>query len=195
MQNDIEFIMKTIKDIKNPVHISDEVSHFVIDSLRDRRINLYEAYMINNEVTRLKRLGYTQPAWNEDVRITTCIYLINQKLLAHIFNDSLMEKQLKVWAVEAFNLNKEKRPHYIMDRFDDFLEACQNPELLLELSDIRSGYEQLDYDEGPYHNEAFPFDFFSPEDILLDKEIKDQCSNNKIISNGIEDLIVGLTLI
>lgn len=195
MQNNIEFIMKIIKDIKNPVYISDEVSHFVIDSLREKRINLYEAYMIYNEITRFRRLGYTQPAWNEDVRITTCLYLINQKLLAHIFNDILMEKQLEVWAVEAFNLNKEKRSHYIMDRFNDFLEANQNPELLIELSGVRSGYEQLDYNEGPYHNEAFPFEFFAPEDILLNKEAKDQCTNNKILSNDIEDLIVELTLI
>jgi hypothetical protein len=150
MRKGIEILINSIKNINNPVVIADKISHFVIDSLRDDTISLYEAYVINSEAVRFKRLGYMQPAWNERVRITICLSLLNQKLLSHIFNENESAEKIKVWGVEAYKLNKEKRSHYIMDRYNLFLDANSNPLLLTEMLEIRR-------DKGTGTLSLFPF--------------------------------------
>jgi hypothetical protein len=192
MRKGIEILINSIKNINNPVVIADKISHFVIDSLRDDTISLYEAYVINSEAVRFKRLGYMQPAWNERVRITICLSLLNQKLLSHIFNENESAEKIKVWGVEAYKLNKEKRSHYIMDRYNLFLDANSNPLLLTEMLEIRKNYDKLSDDDGPYHNEVFPYHFYSPEEILLGN--KDNIVNNKNLKEEIEDLIVELNM-
>ena len=121
----LELIL-TLKNKTNPVMISDSISHFIINSLRDNSINLYEAYLINMEAIKFERLGYTQIGWNSRVRISTCLALLNQKLLSDAFDEHVCAKKVNEWAMEAYQLNREKRLHFIMDRYYDFLEANQN---------------------------------------------------------------------
>lgn len=192
MKVEFEMLLNSIKSKNNPILIADDISHFIITHFKSGKMNLYEAYMVNMEVIRFKRLGYTQTAWNERVRITTCLTLLNQKLLAHVFNENLIAEKVKKWALEAYGLNKEKRPHYIMDRYHAFLEANNNTQLLEELLEIRHKYDKLSDADGPYHNETFPYHFYSSEEILLNTDEKEKYSNNKRIDGYIENLIINL---
>lgn len=195
MRNEVEILINGIKNKNNPSMIADDISHFVINSFREGRISLYEAYLVNMETIRFKRLGYTQPAWNERVRITTCLTLLNQKLLSHVFNENLSAEKVKEWALEAYGFNGEKRSHYIMDRYHAFLEANNNTQLLEELLHVRRNYDKLSDDDGPYHNEAFPYHFYSPEEILLNIEKKEKYYSDKNLDENIENLIIELNLI
>ena len=80
MRNEIELLINSIKRKSNPIIIANEASYFLTNLLKHNRINLYEAYLLNSEVIRFMRLGYTQPAWNWSVQISTCIAIMNQKL-------------------------------------------------------------------------------------------------------------------
>ena len=194
MRDEIQTLIKSIKNKNNPSMIADDISHFIIDSFRARKIRLYEAYLVNIEVIRFKRLGYIQPAWNERVRISTCLTLLNQKLLAHVFDDNMCAEKAKELAHEAFTLNKEKRPHYIMDRYDEFLQANTNIQILQEMKNVRLNYDKLSDDDGPYHNETFPYHFYSPEEILLNEDEKRKYLSSKTISDDIEELIIQLSI-
>ena len=62
---------------------------------------------------------------------------------------------------DAFGLCKEKRKHYIMDRFEEFMNMDENDEVLFrELLDVRNNYRKLSDNEGPYHVESFPHHYF-----------------------------------
>lgn len=194
MRNEIEALINSIKNKNNPSMVSDDISHFVIDSLRGDKISLYEAYLINMEAIKFKRLGYIQPAWNERVRISTCLTLLNQKLLAHVFNENVSAIKVKELALEAYKLNKEERSHFIMNKYSEFLEANTNISLLQEMLNARRNYDKLSDDGGPYHNETFPYHFYSPEEILLNEEKRKKYLNIKNIDADIEELIIQLNI-
>lgn len=194
MRDEAEALIKKIYNENNPSLIADGISHFVIDSLRNNNISLYEAYLVNMEAIKFKRLGYVQSAWNEKVRISTCLALINQKLLAHVFDEDISAMKVKGLALEAYRLNKEKRSHYIMDKYIELLEPSSNIELLLEMLHVRNNYEKLSDDDGPYHNEVFPYHFYSPEEIFLNEGEKRKYLNSKNINEDIEELIIQLSI-
>lgn len=194
----IKMINKLLEEIKkesNPLNIAVEISSFVADFLQNGEISLYEAYSVYWEVIKYERMGYLQLTHRNSVRITTCITILNQKLLADIFDDRAASNKLKEWAVEAYKLNKEKRHHYIMDRFMEFLNANENPKLLEELLQVRKNYDKLSFDDGPYHNEEIPYDCYSFEEILLDNESLRNFRENKTLSEEIENLIVEINLL
>lgn len=187
--------MDIINEIKKSNHLavrSSRLSIYMSDKLREKKLSLYEAYLLQCEVIRYERDSYIMPAWNNKVGISACIALLNQKLLALAFNDIEYMKQLEKWGMEAFYMCGEKRPHYIMDKYSDFLKAdYDSRNLLLELLDVRKKYDLLNYDDGPYHTEAFPFDYFEPERILLDKI---DLSKDKSISKDIESILIELSI-
>ncbi len=193
MRDEIKALIISIKNKNNPSIIADDISHFVINLLKGGKISLYEAYLVNMEAIRFKRLGYIQPAWNKKVRISTCLTLLNQKLLAHVFDENISTIKVKELVLEAYKMNKEKRPHYIMDRYTEFLEANTNAQLLQEMLQVRRNYDKLSDDDGPYHNETFPYHFYSPEEILLNEEEKRKYLSSKNINEDIEKLILQLS--
>ncbi len=194
MKAEVETLIKTINNKSNPAMIADDISHFIINSLRSNEISLYEAYLVNMEAIKFKRQGYIQPAWNERVRISTCLTLLNQKLLAHVFDESIVAMKVKELALEAYKLIKVKRSHFIVDRYIDFLEANNDIPLLQKMLDIRSNYDELSDDDGPFHNEAFPYHFYCPEEILLKEREKRKYLSSKNLSNDIENLIIQLSI-
>lgn len=195
MNNYITNLLSKVKEQKNPLLIANEISYFLSDALRQNRLNLYEAYLLNDEVIRFRRLGYTKPAWNGRVRITTCIDLLNQKLLADGFDEDISANKYYRWGLEVFNLNIEKRSHYIMDKYNEYLEAKGHKDLLTKLLEIRQNYDKLSFDEGPYHNESFPYHFYSPEEILLNEEERRKHLDKKNLNEDIEELIVQLSIL
>lgn len=194
MDDEIKELLFTIQQEENPSFIADDLSHFVIESLREEQISIYEAYLIHFEVIKFTRISYIQPSWSGKVRITACLALFNQLLLSQLFNEPASTKILKEWLIEAFNLNQEKRPHYIMDKLEAFINIENNLDLLEEMRDTRKHYDQLSDDDGPFHNEVFPYHFYKPEDMLLDAQLKKVYSEDKMISEEIEELIVGISL-
>lgn len=194
MEKEILNLIEGVKNEINPFIIASRVSRFIVDSLKKNKINIYEAFLLNFEVIRLNRLGYLQPAWNGRVRISLCIAILNQKLLSHVINESSMEEKLLIWGLEAYRINKEKRPHYILDRYTDFLEAHKLPELLEELLYIRCNCKKLDFDDGPYHMEEFPYGYCNFEGILLNQGPIEEFRINKNLSEDVEELIVELNL-
>lgn len=195
MSNTIELLIKKIKERRNPSIIADDVTSYIIASLREKQINLYEAYMINMETIRFDRLAYTQPAWERKVGIRTFLSILNQKFLANVFDEKIWANKLREWGVEAYGLYVLKRNHYIMDRYFEFLDANNSPEKLLELQNIRNNNEKLNFDNGPYHIEVFPYLYYSPEGILLNEDEKRKHYSSKTINEDVENLIVELNLL
>lgn len=132
------------------------------------------------------------PAWNGRVQISTCLEILNQKLLALIFNDVNCAKQLVDRGKEALDLCGERRTHYIMDRYMEFLNVNTNDTgLLKELLTVRENYAALSDEEGPYHVEVFPYHYFEPERILLEKI---NINTEKNIGTDIETILIELNI-
>lgn len=195
MSNTIELLIKKIKERRNPSIIADDITSYIIASLREKQINLYEAYMINMETIRFDRLAYTQPAWERKVVIRTFLSILNQKFLANVFDEKICANKLREWGMEAYGLYVLKRKHYIMDRYFEFLDADNSPEILLELQNIRNNNENLNFDNGPYHIEVFPYLYYSPEGILLNEAEKRKHCSNKTINEDVVNLIIELNLL
>lgn len=195
MSNTFELLIKKIKERRNPSIIADDITSYIIASLREKQINLYEAYMINMETIRFDRLAYTQPAWERKVGIRTFLSILNQKFLANVFDENIWANKLIGWGMEAYGLYVLKRKHYIMDRYLEFLDANNSPEILLELQNIRNNNEKLNFDNGPYHIEVFPYLYYSPEGILLNEDAKREHCSSKTINEDVENLIVELNLL
>jgi hypothetical protein len=185
---DIENFITTIDKINNPSLVANKISYFISDALRENQITLYEAYVLNLEIIKLNLISYTQPAWNRNVRISTCLIILNQYLLAKIFDNIEGAEMLERIALEAFELNKEKRSHYILDQYKSYFKTNNIEKLLQELLDIRNNYDNLSDDVGPYHIEVFPYHFYSPEKILLEKSN----SLNQIVSKEVENILIYL---
>ena len=117
---------------------------------------------------------------------------MNQKLLALTFNDVNCAKQLEDWGKETLDLCCERRTHYIMDRYIEFLNvSTDNTGLLRELLTVREKYATLSDEEGPYHVEVFPYLYFEPERILLEKT---NMNKEKNIGTDIETILIELNV-
>ncbi|MDE6251940.1 MAG: hypothetical protein K2M78_04765 [Lachnospiraceae bacterium] len=183
----IDELLEMINQTENKSILAAELSWFISDALKTNSINIYEAYLLNGEVLANRRKSYLQPAWNEKVQISTCLGILNQRLMALVFRKTLYAEQLKEWGLEAFKICGEKRPHYIMDRYREFIDinvsSDNDVELLRELIHIRERYDFCSYDEGPYHTEVFPYEDFEPENLLInhisidENEVRDEIQN------------------
>lgn len=170
MDNNVKRVIQSVKNINNPTVKAKNLSFYLSDCLKIKKINIYEAYLLQWEIINYSRDGYILPAWNGRVQISTCLAILNQKLLALIFNDVNCAKQLENWGEEALDLCCERRTHYIMDRYIEFLNVRpDDTSLLRDLLTVRDNYATLNDSEGPYHVEVFPYHYFEPERMLLEK--------------------------
>lgn len=192
MENNAKKIIQIIKNTENPIVKAMNLSFYLSDCLKIKKLSMYEAYLLQWEVINYTRMGYTLPAWSGQVQISTCLTILNQRLLALIFDDMNCAKQLEEWGREAMPLCSEKRTHYIMDRYIEFLGAGYNDDnFFRELLSIRENYASMSDSEGPYHVEVFPYHYFEPERILLEKE---DLNIEKNISIDTETILVELNI-
>ncbi len=192
MENDIIKVIQAIKDTDNPKIKAYKLTSYLSDLLKKQKITIYEAYLLNGEILNYMREWYRLPAWNGWVQISTCLEIFNQRLLAVAFKEMEYADLLKKWGREALQLCTEKRQHYIIDRFAEFMDIDENSDALLqELLDIRKKYMSLSDNKGPYHIEAFPYHYFEPEKVLLEKK---DMTGEKSISTDIETLLVELNI-
>ena len=192
MINDVREMICSLNKTGNPIVKAKKISFYLSDLLKQNEINLYEAYLLNKEIIKHTREGYILPVWNGRVQISTCIGILNQRLLAIAFGDSDYSKQLLEWGEDAMRLCAEKRSHYIMDKYFDFLNIEDGShDLLQKLLSVREKYAILDNNDGPFHTEVFPYHYYEPEKILLDGI---GLESERKISEDIEKLLLKLNM-
>lgn len=193
MENSTLNMIQNIKETDNPILKASTLSFYISDGLKNQKLGLYEAYLLQWEVIINTREWYMLPAWSGKVQISTCLALLNQKLLAHIFKDSSCIQLLRQWGMEASELCAERRAHYIMDRYHDYLDIdCErNEHLLKEMLHVRKNYDAMSYDDGPYHVEIFPYHYFEPEKILLEKT---DLSGEMSVAEDVETILTELNI-
>lgn len=192
MKEEFKNMLQDVKNTDNPLIKAMSLSVFISNLLRENRINIYEAYLIQGEIINYNREGYTLSAWNDTVQISTCIEILNQRLLALAFKDEKYAHFLREIGLEALHLCKENRTHYIMDNYIEFININDESNVLLQkLYDVRKKYNSLSYSKGPYHIEQFPYHYCEPEKMLLDKV---DLQNMKSISTDIETLLIELNI-
>ena len=175
-----------------PGNCSMEIGVFVSQGLRDKEINLYEAYLLSGMKMEFTRLSYIQPAWSGGVRISILLELLNLRLLAAAFEEKSEEVRWTGYAKEAYSMNQERRPHYILDYYQEYLEETISPALLQNLKDVRANRSKP-FDNGPYHTDVFPYSQCKCEELLL--QGKTFPHRNKKVCSAIENLLVQLILI
>lgn len=151
----------------NPLIVADAITIFISDGLRNGTISLYSAFLLNHDVLRLRRLGYRQPAWQCRLSISGVLALYMQYLFGLAIGEAKVATVVSGWLGADVSLIAEKRDHYIREYLGRLPDIEPSREQLTELSRIRSEYPTLSDDDGPYHTEVFPYDYFSPEDVLL----------------------------
>lgn len=172
----------------NPLIVSDEISFAVSDGLRDRSMSLYSAFLLNQDVLRLRRIAYRQPAWHYQLSLSGVLALYMQYLFALAIDEASVANTVGNWVAEDFPLLGEKREHYIANYLAQLPAVEPSQEQLLGLSRIRGEYESLPDSDGPYHTEVFPYDYYSPEDALLGR------SDTSIDRGGIEPEVAEIML-
>ena len=193
-------ILQDVRNTDNPTIKAIRLSVHLSDMLRENKINIYEAYLLQGEIISCRREGYMLPAWGSTVQCSTvqcstvqisdCIAILNQRLLALVFKDYKYADLLKDFGIEALHLCKEKRAHYIMDDYMEFININAGADsLLYKLYNVRQNYNSLSDGEGPFHVEEFPYHYCEPEKILLGKE---KLQSMKSISGDIETLLIEL---
>ena len=188
-------ILQDVRNTDNPTIKARRLSVHLSDMLRENKINIYEAYLLQGEIISCRREGYILPAWGNTVQCSTvqisdCIAILNQRLLALVFKDYKYADLLKDCGIEALHLCKEKRAHYIMDDYMEFININAGADsLLYKLYNARQNYNSLSDEEGPFHVEEFPYHYCEPEKILLGKG---NLQSMKSISGDIETLLIEL---
>lgn len=156
---------------ENPLIVADEVGIFVSDALRDERISLHSAFLLNQDVLRIRRLAYRQPAWQYQLSLSGVLALFMQYLFGLAIEESNVTETVAAWLHEDLPYLGDKRGHYIRKYLNHLTAAKPSEEQLIELSEIRSQYATLADEDGPFHTEVFPYDYFSPEDALLGRSV------------------------
>jgi len=185
-------LVENVRAAITPGSRSLEISVFVSKALREKEINLYEAYLVSGMKMEFTRLSYIQPAWSNRVRISILLELLNLRLLAAAFEEKDEERRWTEYAKAAFSMNQEKRPHYILDHYQEYLKETIPPEFLQTLKDVRASRSKP-FDNGPYHTDLFPYNKCKCEELLL--QGKTLPRRNKKICGSIENLLVELALI
>ena len=185
-------LIESVKAQTTPGNRSLDISVFVSQSLRGKELNLYEAYLLSGMKMEFTRLSYVQPAWSNRVRISILLELLNLRLLAAVFEEKSEEVRWTRYAKEAYSMNQEKRPHYILDHYPEYLEETISSEFLQSLKDVRASRSKP-FDNGPYHTDVFPYNKCKCEELLL--QGKTLPRRNQKVCSAIENLLVELALI
>lgn len=192
LEERIKALIENVKAETTPANRGLDISVFVSQGLRGKEINLYEAYLLSGMKMEFTRLSYVQPAWSNRVRISILLELLNLRFLAAAFEEKNEEVRWTGYAKEAYSMNQEKRPHYILDYYQKYLEETISPEFLQNLKDVRASRSKP-FDNGPYHTDVFPYNKCKCEELLLQRKTFPR--RNKKVCSAIEKLLVELALI
>lgn len=185
-------LLTALADTPRPGSCSIEMIGYLRDVRRDQQITLYEYYLVETERLSFEHQACVQPAWPNRVGITHLISLLNMKMMALLFQEKETAEMWDSWGIEAYKLNQEKRPHYILDDYPTFLKAETHPEALTKLLAQRRS-RRKPFNNGPYHDERFPWDLCAFEEMLLQGQHFTQ--EDKKICGEIEELLTELYLL
>lgn len=185
-------LLTALAETPRPGSRSIEMIGYLRDVRRDQQITLYEYYLVETERLSFEHQACVQPAWPNRVGITHLISLLNMKMMALLFQEKETAEMWDSWGMEAYKLNQEKRPHYILDDYPTFLKAETHPEALTKLLAQRRS-RRKPFDNGPYHDERFPWDLCAFEEMLLQGQHFTQ--EDKKICGEIEELLTELYLL
>jgi hypothetical protein len=180
---DIEELRSRIRNQRNPLIIADEIGFFISAALRAGNISLYECYLLCDSQAGLFRQGYLKPAYRYSPGYRRLLSLIMLLLLARYYGDQVLASKHRLWLFEARDKLCERRLHYC-DQLIGFIRNEDERSLLHLLAETRAG--EKPFDDGPYHDEVFPYDYIVPEAEL----IAERPHGPKDISSDIVDLLV-----
>lgn len=185
-------LLAALSETPRPGSRSIEMIGYLRDARRDQQITLYEYYLVETERLSFEHQACVQPAWPNRVGITHLISLLNMKMMALLFQEKEAAEMWDSWGMEAYKLNQEKRPHYLLDDYPTFLKAETHPEVLTKLLAQRKS-RRKPFDNGPYHDERFPWDLCAYEEMLLQGQHFTE--EDKKICGEIEELLTDLYLL
>lgn len=185
-----ENLITRLKNTPSPGAQSTLLSSYISDTLKHEQITIYEAYLLKAEDLSLQRKAYTQPAWNETVIIGNLLEILNMRLLSFLVQPDISEDFMLKQALEAYQMNKEVRPHYIVDEYVHFLNAHSDKKYLEKLLEMRESSKKPTA-KGPYHSHLFPYDVCKYEALLLNN---DSIVNHEV-SADVENILVELYLL
>ena len=171
---------------ENPGVIANKIGRYLSGAMREEEISLYEAWLIHEFKIRFNHMHCKQPGWGGRYRIQLILGILNHLLLARCFNDRGSEELAESILREALELNREVRSHYVLDVIHSFFDEDQLVFGLKLLQEWREEYEITDEGLGPFHNEVFPYHYYSPEDLLL----AGWSLENKTISDPVVEFMV-----
>lgn len=185
-------LLSKLGETSHPGSRSIRMIGYLRDARKDQQITLYEHYLVETERLSFERQAYLQPAWANKVYISSLLQILNMKMMALLFQEQAAAEMWNGWGMEAYRLNQEKRPHYILDDYPTFLRVEKNPEALSKLLAKRKS-RRKPFNNGPYHDERFPWDLCVYEERLLEGRYFGQ--EDKKISGEIEELLTELYLL
>ena len=185
-------LLAALEETQNPSSRGLRIGFYLRDARADRQVTLYEQYLLETERLSLEHQACVQPGWADRVGISHLVSLLNMKMMALLFQEKEAAEMWDAWGMEAYRLNQEKRPHYILDDYPTFLQAEKHPEALEKLLTWRKR-RRKPFSNGPYHDEHFPYDLCAYEEMLLEgRFFRDE---DREISGDIEDLLTELYLL
>lgn len=192
LQEKNAILLSELGETSRPSSRSISMIGYLRDARKDQQITLYEYYLVETERVSFEHQACVQPGWPDRVRISHLIRLLNMKMLALLFQEREAAEMWDAWGMEAYRLNQEKRPHYILDDYPTYLRAEQDPAVLSKLLAKRKS-RRKPFDNGPYHDECFPWDWCVYEEMLLEGRYFGQ--EDKKIGGEIEELLAELYLL
>lgn len=185
-------LLEALSQTPNPDVRGGRISFYLSDVRKEYPLTLYEQYILETERVSYERQAWTKPGWPRRAGISDLIRLLNMKMMALLFREKEAAEMWDSWGREAYRLNQEKRPHYILDNYPAFLEAGKNPEALTKLLAMRRS-KRKPFANGPYHDEHFPGEQCAYEELLLQSRFFTE--EVKKIRGEIEELLVELYLL
>lgn len=185
-------VLEKIRGARTPGGKAAFLSAFAAEAQREGLLSLYEHYLLAGEALGLERESCLQPAYGRRVQISDLLKAMNMRMMALLFGDEGAAALWEAWGAEALGLNRERRRHYLLGDYLAFLRAEEHPEKLRELLDVRRRKRRC-FDDGPYHDECFPFDLCVYEEMLL--ENRRFSEEEKRLGGQVEDLLVELSLL
>ena len=107
-------LLAALEGTQSPGGRSIEMGSYLRDARADRQVTLYEQYLLETERLSLGHQACVQPGWANRVGISHLVSLLNMKMMALLFQEREAAEMWDAWGMDAYRLNQEKRPHYII---------------------------------------------------------------------------------